>query len=477
MPLRPVVFIPGFPASELRQSSRRRTIFPPELTDLMDGEKKKELIRLLVGPDEPPGDIVAGEPIRGVMEVAKQAQSLYDILRQHFGYTIHGGNDLAPVGWDWRFAVDHPKVQDDVVQAIDRLSQANGGSKVVVIIHSTGGLVFRALLEQRPEVAAKIERVLAFGVPWAGTLKAVLYAGQGEPFGLAIAGQRIIGFNKTEVREIMSHCQAAYDLFPPDPAKTDLRGADGKALNLFRAGNRQAGPLVDLGWIPSSSAKDYMREMAGRADQRLGTRSSEIRLPGGAATPPITNVVGWGVPTETRCDLSADGKLEFGERTKEGDGTVALVSASWLRGPGVRTFFLPIGVYPTSGIPNPHSRIWDSPPVLDLFHQVLADKAPEPFVCAAADGDEALDRRSDVTLRLVAADENGNPLPNAKAAFPGFPGARAIAFGATPRKEIVLRRGDLRGNAAPDLFRFVVNVTWGTAGAEQRRELPVLIRV
>lgn len=477
MPLKPVVFIPGFPASELRQVSRRRTIFPPSLVDLLDREKKKELVRLLLGPDDPPGDIVAGEPIRGVMEVAKQAQSLYDILQQHFGYTVRGdGDDLAPVGWDWRLAVDHPKVQDDVVQAIDRLAQVNG-RKVVVLIHSTGGLVLRALLEQRPEVAAKIESILAFGIPWAGTLKALLYVARGEPFGLVIAGQRIVGFSKTEVREVMSHCQAAYDLFPPDPAKTDLRGADGKALNLFMTGNRQAGPLVDLRWIPSGPSRDYMREMAGKADQRLGSRSSEIRLPGGVAMPPITNVVGWGVTTDTRCDMAADGALDFGDGTKEGDGTVSLVSASWLRGPGVRTFFVPIGVYPTSGIPNPHPRIWDSPPVLDLFHQVLADKAPGPFVCAAVDGDQAIDRRSDVTLRLAAADENGNPLPNAKAAFPGFPGARAVAFGNSPRKEIILRRGDLRGNAARDLFRFVVNVTWGEPGAEKSRELPVLIRV
>ena len=473
MPLKPVVFIPGFPASELRQTSKRRTIFPPGLTDLMDREKKKELLRLLSGPDDPPGDIVTGEPIRGVMEVAKQAQSLYDILQQHFGYTLQG-DDLTPVGWDWRLAIDHPKVQDDIVRAIDRVSQANRGRKAVVIIHSTGGLVLRALLEQRPEVAEKIEQILAFGVPWAGTLKALLYAGLGEPFGLVVAGLRIIGFSKTEVRELMSRCQAAYDLFPPDPAKTDLRGADGKGVNLFMVGNRQAGPLVDLRWIPSSSNKEFMRELAGRADQRLGARTSEIRLPGGVAAPPVTNIVGWGVETDTRCNLTADGELEFGPRTKEGDGTVALASAAWLRGAGVRTFFLPIGVYPTAGIPNPHSRIWDSPPVLDLFHQVLADKTAEPFVCAAADGDQAIDRRSDVTLRITAADENGNALPDAKVSFPGFPGARASAFGSSPRKEIVLRRGDLRGNAAPDLFRFVVSVTW--AGGESR-EIPVLIRV
>jgi pimeloyl-ACP methyl ester carboxylesterase len=182
MALKPVVFVPGFPASEIRQKSKNRTIFPPVLKDLTDDAKKKKLIRLLSGPDDPPGDIVAGEPIRGVLGVAKQAQSLYDVLRE-YGYTTQDGSLLAPVGWDWRKSVDDAAVQTDLAGAIERLAQQHG-RKVVVIIHSTGGLVLRALLEAKPQLASKIEQILAFGIPWAGTLKAVRYLGKGEAFGL-----------------------------------------------------------------------------------------------------------------------------------------------------------------------------------------------------------------------------------------------------------------------------------------------------
>jgi hypothetical protein len=40
MPLKPIVFVPGFPASELKQKSKNQTIFPPALKDLTDKEKR-----------------------------------------------------------------------------------------------------------------------------------------------------------------------------------------------------------------------------------------------------------------------------------------------------------------------------------------------------------------------------------------------------------------------------------------------------
>jgi pimeloyl-ACP methyl ester carboxylesterase len=465
--IKPVVFIPGFPASELIQTSKNRTIFPPAPTDLLDKGKKEKLIRLLIGPDLPPGDIVAGQPIRHVLSVSKQAESLYDILRD-FGYTTRSGDNFAAIGWDWRLAVDHVKVQTDVVAAIDRLSQANA-SKVVVIAHSTGGLVLRRLLEMRPDVAGRIEQVLSFGIPWAGTLKAVRFVAKGEPFGFFPAK-----LNASEVRDIMSHCQAAYDLFPPDPVKTDLQDAAGKRLDLVvGADGSQKGLLVDHSWIPSSPQKSYMREMANLADSRLGRRSAEIRIPG-ADTPPITNVVGWGFSTDTRAVLDG-GRLDL-TASDEGDGTVPLASAAWLRGANVRTFFIPIGVYPTAGIPNSHARIWDSPPVLELFDQVLRSKAPEPFVCAAADADEAIDRRSDVTLRLVALDEKGLPLSNAQAVFHGLPQPVTAKFHGAGRLKLILKRGAMRPNVARDLFRFGIDFTWGEGAAARRREVPMLVR-
>lgn len=476
MPLKPVVFVPGFPASELKQKSKNRTIFPPALSDLTDAEKKKKLIRLLSGPDDPPGDIVTGEPIRGVLGIAKQAQSLYDVLRE-YGYTTQDGSLLVPLGWDWRKAVDDPVVQADLTGAIERLAQQHG-RKVVVIIHSTGGLVLRALLEAKPQLASKIEQILAFGIPWAGTLKAVRFLGKGEAFGLVFAGKKLIGLSASEVREVMIHCQAGYDLFPPDPKKTTLQGADGKNLNLFvNASQKQIGPLVQTSWIPSSPAKDFMREMAAQADQRLGTRSSTIELPG-VPTPPITNVVGWGAATETRCVLTADGALDFQPRTKEGDGTVALVSAGWLRGPGVRTFFLPIGLFANFIIPERHPRIWDPPPAREIFNQVLRDTAPMPFVCGAIDGDEAVDRSVPFTVRLVVSGPDGQPLPNVKAVFTTFPGKPTVSFGSgSVRKEVVLKRTGLKPNVGSNLFRFRADISWGQGGPEELREVPLLVNV
>lgn len=471
MPVKPVVFIPGFVASQLLQKSKNnRVLFPPGIGDLVDKNRRAKLVRLLSGPDEPPGDIVAGEPIRNVLNISKQAESLYDILRQYH-YSTNDPGQFAAIGWDWRLAVDHIKVQEDAAGAIRRLSETNG-AKVVLFIHSTGGLVFRRLLEMKPDLAAHIEHVFAFGIPWAGAPKSIRFLAKGEKFGFLNAS-----LSASDVREIMSHSQAAYDLFPPDPLKSDLRGASGKDLDLFvNAAGKQVGPLVELSWIPKSSAKDYMRDLANSADSRLGRRTSEIRLPGGAAMPPITNVAGWGTLTDTSATLDPQGKIEM-VATDEGDNTVPTASAAWLRGAGVRTFFLPVGVYPTAGIPSRHTRIWDSPPVFELFDQVLLNKPAEPWVCAAADTDQAIDRQGDVTIRLAAQDEQGRPLPGAQAAFRGLPGRKPVDFKGSPRANVVLKRGNLQPNAGPDLFRFVFEVTWGDGGPERRREIPVVIRV
>jgi hypothetical protein len=467
MAVKPVVFVPGFPASELRQRSTGRLLFPPALSDLLDPARKRELLRLLVGPDDPPGDVVAGEPIRDILGIAKQAQSLYDLLRD-FGYTPLDDDLFRPVGWDWRKAVDDPTVQDDLARAIDELA-TRAGAPVVALVHSTGGLVFRRLLETRPELAARIEQVLAFGVPWAGNLAAVENVARG------VAIRFLVTFlSAGEVQEVMSHAQAAYDLFPPDPARTDLHDPFGKPLNLFiTAAGATVGPLVDTSWIPAG--RDDMRERARSANARLGARANPIALPGGVPFPPITNVAGWGVPVGTRCVLAADGGLQFSE-TDQGDGTVALASSSWLRGPSVRTFYLPIGVYPVSGIPFPHARIWDSPPVRQILAQVLKGEAPAPYVCGAADGDQAIDPRSDVvTLRLVAQDGEGRPLPNAKATFHRVAEGTTAAFGAAGRAEVRLKRVNLAPNVGADLLRFVVQVTWDGGG--KGREVPMLIRV
>jgi len=474
MSIKPLVFIPGFPASELRQLSTGRAFFPPSLGDLLSDAKKAEIVRLLSGPDVPPGDIVPGEPIRsflqiGKLEIGKLAASLYDILRTHYNYTIDSGDNFRHIGWDWRDAIDASRVQNDVAGKIEELSAANGGAKVVVLAHSTGGLILRRLLEQRPALTQKIEQILAFGIPWIGTLAAVKYLIKGEKFGLGPAS-----LDAARVRDVMRRCQAAYDLFPPDPGKTDMHSPSGQAANLFVATDpaprHQVGPLVDLTWVrpadPNVAAK------AGLADARLGTRPSTISIPG-FATPPITNIAGWGVEMETTCVLGPLGGITF-EKTKESDGTIPTVSASWLRGPGVRTFFVPIGLYPGDAIPFHHDRIWDSPPVRQLFDEVLVDRERRPYVHGSADIDEAIDAESDLTIRLVAADSTGQPLPDARFQFRGLT-AHPQSFANHPRIDVRLPK-DLVRPDSQRVVRMTIDVTWGTGGPNERGEVSIVYK-
>ena len=466
MPLKPVIFVPGFPASELKRRSTGTTLFPPALGVLFDDAKKRELVRLLVGPDDPPGEIFAGEPIRGVPFVAKQAESLYDILTSYDYLTSQANPSFAAIGWDWRQAVDEDRVLDDLEAAITERS--DGGRQVVVLVHSTGGLVFRRLLETRPALAGRIEHVLAFGVPWVGALKAVRYLVRGEKFGFLN-----FSLSAGEVREVMRHAQAAYDLFPPDPARTDLAG-----VNLFvddADPTQQIGPLVDLRWVPAGAENDFVRERAGDADRRLGGRTRSFDLPAGVAMPPVTNVAGWGGDTDTRCRMDAAGRVSF-ESTVQGDGTAAFASVTWLRGPGVRTFALPVGVYPTNGIPNRHARIWDAPPLLEIFDQVLRGAERRPFVCAAA-GNEAMGRSRTVSVLLVAQDALGNPLPGARADFHGRLAGNSVEFHGAVRATFNLDREGIQGNVTATRFRFVVEVSWGARSADERREIPVIIPV
>ena len=205
--------------------------------------------------------LVAGGPILSVAGLAKQAASLYDNLEK-LGYSEANGN-LVPVGWDWRKSIDDVLVQSALARALDECGRAT------IVAHSTGGLVFRAFLEANPAYAAKIDRLIAFAVPWNGTLDAMA-ALEGQ-VSLQIAG--IFGFNAPEVQQIVKTCKAAYELLPPaTPAPKTIDGA-----------------------------------------------------------PPIVNVCGWGAETIDAYSVD-NGSVTF-MRSKSGDGTVPFASSSWLDAP------------------------------------------------------------------------------------------------------------------------------------------------
>ena len=437
---KPILFIPGFPASELRDRSTGQLVFPPSFSTLIDPQKKAEMIARLTTV---PGDLIAGPPIRDVLGIAKQAQSLYDILGGKFGYdTSDLSDDFAAVGWDWRRSISDPLAMEAMVSAADRLSKG-GARKLVAIVHSTGGLLFRAFLEAHPSLLSDFEQVLAFGVPWCGTLDALYAATEGVSEGFLFAK-----ISAGEGAEVVSHSQAAYDLMPVDPSS-----------GLFVANGAASTPLMDQSWIPPGADHDFMRRLASAAHGPFARRFDDL---------PVTNVCGWGM--ETLPSASVDGGvLRFDKAVRDaGDGTVPIVSSSWLHGAAVRTMMLPIGTYPTANIPYPHKRIWDSPPLLQLFEEVLHDAPRQPFLCVAADSDDAIDYSRDVDVRMSAVGADGSPLAGCKATV-DIDGLKTVVdFHGATRMAFTLVRVGIHHNAGSDLYRFTVTFRWQGGGPVTR---------
>lgn len=430
---KPLVFIPGFPASELRDGNGC-VVFPPDLRTLTSAKRRKSFFGAMLNI---PGNLVAGPPIRSVMGIAKQAQSLYDVLaRLHYP-----AQDITPVGWDWRLGIDAKVTLDAVAKAITDFAPR----KVVMLIHSTGALVLRAFLAAHPELRDSIEQVLAFGGAWCGTLEALHAVDAGESE--SILGIRLI--TTEEGANLIGHTQAAYDLFPPDPARTPMDN-----IRLVHGMNgEQAGANVDLSWI--RPGRDYAAPLAASADARLGARDPDF------GPIPLTNVAGWGGPTWPAAILVPHDILFLPPEKNYGDGTVPLVSATWITGANVRTLVVPIGAFVADPVPDLHAHMWDSIAVQQIFREVLDDVPRQELIAAAADSDQAVDYDSGfVAVRMVAQSAEGDPLPDCVATARINGRSVSVPFAGQRTATLDVNRAGITHNAANDVYQFFIDFTW-----------------
>ena len=432
---KPAIFIPGFPASELHDKNTGAKLFPPNPLDLLNPARKKALLdKLSIVPD----DVVAGPPIDATIRVLKPAaQSLFDILRKHYGYD---DTTLIPIGWDWRQSIASADTVARIKKALDTLSPDKDG-KVIAILHSTGGLVFRAFLEEEPDYLACFEQVLTFGIPWCGTLEALHAVDKGA----SIAIGPIPLLSASDSKRILQNAQAAYDLFPRCPD-----------MNLFISNGVSTTPIDDQSWIPSDAGHDFMRTLAANAHPRFPRDFDDL---------PVTSVCGWGGDTWPVC-TNAGGTLTFPAPDNDaGDGTVNFASASWLTGADVRQMPVPIGAYADEGlIPQVHAQLWMPKVVRQLFNQVLLDSAREPFVAAAADKDQYIDPQAGkVRIRISAVDAEGQPLPNAVLRFLNGPHPISQPF-AGARMNFDMPRGAFQQQPAPNMRRMEIKISWDGGG-------------
>ena len=143
MPRKPVIFIPGFPSSELHNETTGEVLFPPPLMKLLDPTKKAALLAEL---ETIPGDVVAGLPIASLLGgVVQEAQSIYNILRDQYGYDVSfASQDFIPIGWDWRQSISSDATVNSITDALDALSPQKSGN--VVSSESSGVSPPRALV-------------------------------------------------------------------------------------------------------------------------------------------------------------------------------------------------------------------------------------------------------------------------------------------------------------------------------------------
>jgi hypothetical protein len=461
---RPIVFIPGFPGSELYDTFRSRKVYPPSPTSLI-GQGRSAFVRRVAGSDDGIGadGLVASGVIRHSVNVLgipldPQAESLYAEL-ERMGYEL--GGDLLPVPWDWRLPIDHPSTRERVVSAVTSLAEASG-SKVVMMVHSTGGLVFRQLIESgdahAKAILDRLEAVISIGVPWIGTLKSL----RGMTVGIGAAAGLV---SRRMTRDILRHSWAAYDLLPADPALTDMQ-VDGSPVVMYRdADGRESTPTVDLSWLGDGT--EAMRERARHAHSRLGARAPEI----GALTAreiPVYNVVGWGAATDVAAQADAAGKVRF-EVSDDGDGTIPTASAARLEGPTVKSYHFPVGAWDGSRHVY-HADLWRSSLARRLLAVVLQGSPRTPYVSAVFDIKGLAKRAQSVPIRVVGLDPDGRALENA-----------VVRFGAGALQPARDYRLDGRGRATlkfvkhnqpvSNLYRVPIELTWQHQGTAHREAI------
>jgi pimeloyl-ACP methyl ester carboxylesterase len=439
---KPVIFIPGYPASKLVDPNTKATLFPPSIGDLADPAKKAALLQRLTTDLT---DVVAGEPIEDkIKHFAPAASTLYAILRDaEFGYDTDDPAQFVKFGWDWRRGIGDPVTMTALRTALDSLSPNKNGN-VVAIVHSTGGLVLRALLEQSPEYAKCFDQVLAFAVPWCGALEALRAISLGVEIVIGFPPVAVTLLSTDEGKNVMSRAQAAYDLLPTDAT-----------ANLFIAGGVATTPLAQRDWMD----RPWMSGFGDKAHGQFPRVLDDID---------ITCVCGWGGDTYPIC-TDVGGHLTFPPAINDaGDGTVPFVSSSWLQGNRVRSQFLPIGAFGESQLPEVHGQIWEPPAVRQIFREVLNGAPRRPFIAAAADKDQYIDTNSDVVVRVGAADSDGKPLPEATATL-NFSGPKqTFSFNGGKRLDITItkaQRSGVHANVGHDNYRFTVDVNWKNAPA------------
>lgn len=210
--------------------------------------------------------------------------------------------------YDWRRSVDAAVPGLDAL--IDQILLNTGADRVAIMAHSMGGLVTRDYIDD-PARAKKVLRAVTIGTPYWGAPKAhfMLLEGDtdtpaGDKLDLLVKRGDLQGFARTT--------QGGFWLYPS--AKY------GPWLSVSDRGGQLSGAALDT-WVAALGANPKLLDNALAGHARIDSFQTN--------GVDYTAVVGAGVPTVDRMDITEDNAVGVAElHYASGDGTVPLVSAS-----------------------------------------------------------------------------------------------------------------------------------------------------
>lgn len=221
-PQRPVVLLPGYAGSELRDYRKSNctpssglTIVPTKVflnLPALGVDFPFDLIlsRLQLQQDGyAPLDECADIKVTNILTKVVSMdfyESLYNNL-------IANGYAVTPCPYDWRLAIDGERdreMMETVEECVKKAQNNNSAQKVDLLAHSTGGLAARQYVLSNPNRAAKIHTIVTLGTPYYGALKS---------FMMLRYGQTLISIldpfaNNSVIKRIALNAPANYYLLP-----------------------------------------------------------------------------------------------------------------------------------------------------------------------------------------------------------------------------------------------------------------------
>ncbi|NDB58971.1 hypothetical protein EB001_11020 [bacterium] len=382
-----VIFIPGFESSRLYAD--KKGIFGTTTDKLWEPLTSSDIKRL--STDSNGNSVTNGVYTKDIIDSIPLSGNIYESFIKTMDGLVSDGTIKRWIStpYDWRKGV-YDIVDDGFVDKVIDLSKDSKTGKVIIIAHSNGGLITKALMKKLKDIDKTnlIENVILVTVPELGTPKAISSMLHGYQESLA----KGVIMNSNEAREFSKNLPGAYGLLPSK--KFFENNPVSIITNLFSASttiNSFEGLKNFLFNNPFSRAFSSNTDIPILLNQKLFSKNEELHsqiddLKMQNDTK-VTSISGWGLETIAGLFYKKDKKHCKGNNTyscdinfrvsknKSGDGTVLTKSNSGNN--SILEYFNLDSLNKDKNKKINHANVLESTDLLNKITDTIKDQKPE----------------------------------------------------------------------------------------------------